>query len=87
MPLNLTRMVCMRRTDFPERHPASGVRSRGDRQAALSQHQERIRPFLANNTFLGRFPGVVIDALVGKGQLRRFAKGDVVYRRGIRATA
>ena len=51
-------------------------------KATLSQHQDRIRPFLANNTFLGRFPGVVIDALVGKGQLRSFAKGDVVYRRG-----
>jgi CRP-like cAMP-binding protein len=50
--------------------------------AALSQHQERIRPFLANNTFLGRLPGVVIDTLVGKGQLRSYAKGAVVYRRG-----
>ena len=50
--------------------------------ATLSHHQERIRPFLANNTFLGRLPGVVIDALVGKGQLRSFSKGAIVYRRG-----
>ena len=50
--------------------------------ATLSHHQDRIRPFLANNTFLGRLPGVVIDALVGKGQLRSFAKGAFVYRRG-----
>jgi CRP-like cAMP-binding protein len=51
---------------------------------ATHSHQDRIRPFLANNTFLGRFPGVVIDALVSKGQLRSFAKGAVVYRRGDR---
>ena len=50
--------------------------------ATLSHHQDRIRPFLARNTFLGRLPGVVIDALVGKGHLRSFSKGDVVYRRG-----
>jgi len=50
--------------------------------ATFSHHQERIRPFLANNTFLGRFPAIVIDALVSKGQLRSFAKGAVVYRRG-----
>ena len=72
----------MRRTNFHERHTASTVRSPATGKATLSQHQDRIRPFLANNTFLGRFPGVVIDALVGKGQLRSFAKGDVVYRRG-----
>ena len=50
--------------------------------ATLSHHQDRIRPFLANNTFLGRLPGAVIDALVGKGQLKGCAKGAAVYRRG-----
>ena len=50
--------------------------------STLSHHQDRVRPVLTNTTFLGRFPGVVIDALVSKGQLRSFAKGGVVYRRG-----
>jgi CRP/FNR family cyclic AMP-dependent transcriptional regulator len=48
----------------------------------LSLHQDGIRPFLTSNTFLGRLPPAVIDVLVGKGQLKRFAKGAVIYRRG-----
>jgi CRP/FNR family transcriptional regulator, cyclic AMP receptor protein len=43
---------------------------------------DRIRPFLAKNTFLGRLPDVVRDALMRKGHVRTFAKGDAVYRRG-----
>jgi CRP-like cAMP-binding protein len=42
----------------------------------------RIRPFLTDNTFLGRLPGAVLDALVGKGQVKSFAKGATIYRRG-----
>src|SRR5262245_48175732 len=44
--------------------------------------RDHVRPFLTNNTFLGRLPGTVLDALIEKGQLRRFAKGDIAYRRG-----
>jgi CRP-like cAMP-binding protein len=46
------------------------------------RHRDRIRPFLANNTFLGRLPDIVIDELISKGQLKSLAKGAVVYRRG-----
>jgi CRP-like cAMP-binding protein len=42
----------------------------------------RIRPFLTNNTFLGRLPSAVLNALVGKGQVKSFAKGAIIYRRG-----
>ena len=43
---------------------------------------DRVRPFLTNNTFLGRLPGIVLDALIGKGQVKNFAKGAIIYRRG-----
>ena len=43
---------------------------------------EGIRPFLLRNTFLGRLPDVVINALLSKGQRRTFAKGEMIYRRG-----
>ncbi|MBX9590207.1 MAG: Crp/Fnr family transcriptional regulator [Hyphomonadaceae bacterium] len=49
---------------------------------SLLRHRDRIRPFLANNTFLGRLPDIVIDELISKGQLKSLAKGAVVYRRG-----
>jgi len=41
-----------------------------------------VRPFLAHNTFLGRLPRIALDALMRKGQVRRLAKGAVVYQRG-----
>jgi CRP/FNR family transcriptional regulator, cyclic AMP receptor protein len=40
------------------------------------------RAFLAHNTFLGRLPSAALDALLDKGQVRGFAKGAVIYRRG-----
>ena len=43
---------------------------------------ETVRPFLTKNTFLGRLPDVVLDALVRKGQLRAYGKGALIYRRG-----
>jgi CRP/FNR family cyclic AMP-dependent transcriptional regulator len=46
--------------------------------------RDRVRPFLKNNTFLRRLPDVVLDALLRKGQVRRFAKGEFAYRRGDR---
>ena len=45
-------------------------------------HLDRVRPFLKGNTFLGRLPDVVLDALICKGQVRSFAKRAFVYRRG-----
>ena len=33
---------------------------------------ETIRPFLTKNTFLGRLPDVVLDALVRKGQVKSY---------------
>jgi len=43
---------------------------------------DSVRPFLTKNTILGRLPGVVLDALVRKGQVKRFEKGAFIYRRG-----
>lgn len=43
---------------------------------------ETIRPILTKNTFLGRLPDVVLDALMRKGQVRTYAKGALIYRRG-----
>lgn len=50
--------------------------------ATYSLDLGRIRAFLAKSTFLGRLPGAALDTLVGKGQIRSFAKGVVIYRRG-----
>lgn len=49
---------------------------------SISRHHDRVRPFLTSNTFLGRLPPHIIDVLLGKGQIRSFAKGAVLYRRG-----
>lgn len=43
---------------------------------------ETVRPILTKNTFLGRLPEVVLDALLRKGQVRTYAKGALIYRRG-----
>ena len=48
----------------------------------ISRQHDRVRPFLTSNTFLGRLPPPVIDALLGKGQIKTFAKGTTIYRRG-----
>jgi len=47
-----------------------------------STHAAHIRGFLKGNTFLGRLPDDALAALMGRGQLKRYAKRDVVYRRG-----
>jgi CRP-like cAMP-binding protein len=52
--------------------------------AAHLQHQERVRPFLKRNTFLGRLPDTVLDALLRRGQLKRYSRGEAIYRRGDR---
>ena len=41
-----------------------------------------VRPFLTRNTFLGRLPDAALDALVRRGQVRTYAKGALIYRRG-----
>lgn len=48
------------------------------------QHQEHVHPFLKKNTFLGRLPDVVLDALLRKGQLKQYSRGEMIYRRGER---
>jgi len=50
--------------------------------ATYSPDLSRVRAFLANSTFLGRLPGAALDTLVGKGQIKSFAKGAVIYQRG-----
>lgn len=52
------------------------------RNAMPTHSLETVRPILTKNTFLGRLPEVVLDALVRKGQIRTYEKGAIVYRRG-----
>jgi len=47
-----------------------------------SPRQGRVRLFLKKNTFLGRLSDVVLDTLIRRGQIRKYARGDIVYRRG-----
>lgn len=46
-----------------------------------SPFAERVRPFLKNNTFLGSLPDVALDALIRRGHIKKYAKGEVVCRR------
>ena len=50
--------------------------------SAASPFTERVRPFLRNNTFFGSLPDSALDVLIRKGHGKRFAKGDVIFRRG-----
>jgi CRP-like cAMP-binding protein len=43
---------------------------------------ERVRPFLRANTFFGGLPDDALDRLIRRGHTKRFAKGDVICRRG-----
>ena len=47
-----------------------------------SPEWQHVRTFLTKNSFLGRLPDDVLDALMRKGKIRKHAKGDVIYRRG-----
>jgi CRP-like cAMP-binding protein len=40
------------------------------------------RSFLKDNTLLGGLPDATLDGLIRKGHRRRFAKGEIIYRRG-----
>ncbi len=42
---------------------------------------DRVGPFLKNSTFLGGLPDDALDALVRRGHIKKYAKGDVVCRR------
>jgi CRP/FNR family cyclic AMP-dependent transcriptional regulator len=42
---------------------------------------DRVRPFLKNSTFLGGLPDGALDALMRRGHIKKYAKGDVVCRR------
>lgn len=61
----------------PEIRPPAHIRT----MTALSPIAERVRPFLKNNTFLGGLPDNALDALIARGHIKRYAKGDVIYRR------
>lgn|SRR5262245_24071334 len=41
-----------------------------------------LRAFLKDNTFLGGLPDATLDGLIRTGHRRKFAKGDMIYRRG-----
>jgi len=47
-----------------------------------SPEWQRVRTFLAKNSFLGRLPDGVLDALMRNGKIRRHTKGDIIFRRG-----
>jgi CRP/FNR family transcriptional regulator, cyclic AMP receptor protein len=47
-----------------------------------ARQQGRVRPFLEKNTFLGKLPADVLDGLINSGQVRTFARGVAIYRRG-----
>jgi CRP/FNR family transcriptional regulator, cyclic AMP receptor protein len=72
----------MARGNFCVYHPRRGG---GDGEADVGGHlpySEHIRGFLKANTFLGRLPAPALDALMERGQLRQYAKRDIIYRRG-----
>jgi CRP/FNR family transcriptional regulator, cyclic AMP receptor protein len=52
------------------------------RSSASLELAERVRPFLRANTFFGGLPDAALDRLIGRGHRKRFAKGDVICRRG-----
>jgi CRP-like cAMP-binding protein len=45
-------------------------------------YQARIRPLLKKHAVLGRLPDAVLDDLLQKSQIRRYARGEAVHRRG-----
>jgi len=45
-------------------------------------HYARIRPLLKRHAALGLLPDAVLDGLLQRGQLKRYAKGETLYRRG-----
>jgi CRP/FNR family transcriptional regulator, cyclic AMP receptor protein len=54
----------------------------GRRMGAHLPYTEHIRGFLKANTFLGRLPDPALAALMERGQLRQYAKREIIYRRG-----
>ena len=50
--------------------------------SVYSTHADNIRVFLQKNTFLGKLPQSALNSLMERGQLRTYARRDVIYRRG-----
>lgn len=46
------------------------------------RNHARIRPLLERHAALGLLPDTVLDGLLQRGQLKRYAKGETVYERG-----
>jgi CRP/FNR family transcriptional regulator, cyclic AMP receptor protein len=44
--------------------------------------EARIRPLLKGNAFLERLPDTVLDTMMQRGQSKKYAKGELVFRRG-----
>lgn len=42
---------------------------------------ERVRPFLKNNTFLGGMPDQALTDLIARGHIKKYARGETIYRR------
>jgi CRP/FNR family transcriptional regulator, cyclic AMP receptor protein len=42
---------------------------------------ERVLPFLKNNTFLGGLPDQALNALIARGHVKKYSRGDTIYRR------
>jgi CRP/FNR family transcriptional regulator, cyclic AMP receptor protein len=49
--------------------------------APASLLAERVRPFLKDSTFLGGLPDDALDQLMRRGHIKKYAKGNVVFRR------
>jgi CRP-like cAMP-binding protein len=47
-----------------------------------AQLEARIRSLLARSALLGRLPDGVLDMLAQRGQLRRYVRGEFIFRRG-----
>src|SRR5205807_10141421 len=43
---------------------------------------ERLLSFLKSHTFFGGLPDAALDGLIRRGHIRKFSKGDAIFRRG-----
>jgi CRP-like cAMP-binding protein len=65
-----------------ERIPGASCRSLHYAMGSCLHYHARIRPLLKKHAVLGGLPDRVLDGLLHKGQLKRYAKGEAVYQRG-----
>ena len=47
-----------------------------------SSKAERLLVFLKSNTFFGALSDAALDALIRKGHIKKFSRGDTIFRRG-----